>query len=108
VEPEGSPVLAGGAPGPHKIPGTGPGFIPKILNRDIFDDILHIRDEDAQQMARRLAREEGILVGTSAAASVFFAIETAKSLPPTAKVLAIAPDSGERYLSSDLFLDEDE
>lgn len=108
VEPAGSPVLAGGAPGPHKIPGTGPGFIPKILNRAAFDDILHIRDEDAQRMARRLAREEGILVGASAAASVFYAIETAKSLPPSARVLAIAPDSGERYLSSDLFADEEE
>ena len=103
VEPAGSPVLAGGKPGPHKIPGTGPGFVPKILNRDIFDGILHIKDEDAQQMARRLAREEGILVGASAAAAAFFAVRIASDLPPSARVLSIAPDYGERYLSSDLF-----
>jgi len=104
VEPAGSPVLAGGKPGPHKIPGTGPGFVPKILNRDIFDGILHIKDEDAQQMARRIAREEGILVGASAAAAAFFAVRIAADLPPSARVLSIAPDYGERYLSSDLFV----
>lgn len=103
VEPAGSPVLAGGKPGPHKIPGTGPGFVPRILNRSIFHEILHIQDEDAQRMARRLAAEEGILVGASAAASAFFAVEVAKKLPPQSKVLSLAPDSGERYLSSDLF-----
>lgn len=103
VEPAGSPVLAGGKPGPHKIPGTGPGFIPSILNRSIFHDILHIKDEDAQQMARRLASEEGILVGASSAASAYYAVEAAKMLPACANVLCIAPDNGERYLSSDLF-----
>lgn len=104
VEPAGSPVLSGGKPGPHKIPGTGPGFIPRILNRDIIDEILLIKDEDAQNMARRLAAEEGILVGASGAASAYFAIEIAKKLPAEARVLSIAPDSGERYLSSDLFV----
>jgi cysteine synthase len=103
VEPFGSPVLSGGVPGPHKIPGTGPGFIPKILNREIFDEILHIKDEDAQVMARRLAAEEGIFVGASGAASTHFAIEIAKKLPSSARVLCFAPDTGERYLSSDLF-----
>ncbi|MFC7687444.1 cysteine synthase A [Ureibacillus sp. GCM10028918] len=103
VEPAGSPVLAGGTPGPHKIPGTGPGFIPKILNREVFDEILHIDDDDAQIIARRLASEEGILVGASGAASAYFAIELAKKLPLSAKVLCLAPDTGERYLSSDLF-----
>lgn len=103
VEPAGSPVLAGGKPGPHKIPGTGPGFIPKILNREVYDEILHIEDDDAQITARRLAAEEGILVGSSGAASAYFAMELAKKLPPTAKVLCLAPDTGERYLSSDLF-----
>lgn len=103
VEPAGSPVLAGGKPGPHKIPGTGPGFVPKILNRGVFDGILHIQDEDAQRMARRLAKEEGILVGASAAAAAFFAVRIAADLPTSARVLSIAPDSGERYLSSDLF-----
>jgi cysteine synthase len=103
VEPYGSPVLSGGKPGPHKIPGTGPGFIPKILNRNLYDDIFLIKDEDAQMMARRLAAEEGILVGASAAASAYYAVEVAKQLPKGARVLCIAPDSGERYLSSDLF-----
>ncbi len=103
VEPLGSPVLSGGQPGPHKIPGTGPGFIPKILNREIYDEILHIKDEDAQIMARRLAAEEGIFVGASGAASAHFAIEIASQLPESARVLSLAPDTGERYLSSDLF-----
>jgi cysteine synthase A len=103
VEPAGSPVLSGGKPGPHKIPGTGPGFIPTILNRDVYDEVLLIEDEDAQVMARRLAAEEGIFVGASGAASAHFAIQVAKSLPSSARVLCLAPDTGERYLSSDLF-----
>jgi cysteine synthase A len=103
VEPAGSPVLAGGEPGPHKIPGTGPGFIPKILNREVFDEILHIEDVDAQITARRLAAEEGILVGASGAASAYFAIQLAKQLQKNNRVLCLAPDTGERYLSSDLF-----
>src|SRR5579875_1515345 len=69
VEPAGSPVLSGGEPGPHKIPGTGPGFIPPVLNRDVYDELLHIEDQDAEVMARRLAAEEGILVGPSGAAA---------------------------------------
>lgn len=105
VEPKGSPVLSGGKPGPHKIPGTGPGFVPKILNRDIIDEILLIRDEDAQKMARRLAAEEGIFVGASGAASAHFAVEIAKQLSNKQRVLCLAPDTGERYLSSDLFVD---
>ncbi|WP_312097092.1 cysteine synthase A [Niallia sp.] len=104
VEPFGSPVLSGGKPGPHKIPGTGPGFIPKILNRDIFDEVLLIKDPDAEIMARRLASEEGIFVGASGASSAHFAVQIANELPPTAKVLCLAPDTGERYLSSDLFV----
>ncbi|EMR06189.1 Cysteine synthase [Bhargavaea cecembensis DSE10] len=103
VEPKGSPVLSGGEPGPHKIPGTGPGFVPAILNRDVYDEILLIEDEDAQVMARRLAAEEGIFVGASAAASAHFAVQVAKKLPKGANVLCLAPDTGERYLSSDLF-----
>lgn len=103
VEPAGSPVLSGGEPGPHKIPGTGPGFIPSILNRNIYDEILHIEDDDAQVMARRLSAEEGIFVGASGAASAHMAIQVAKNLPSTANVLCLAPDTGERYLSSDLF-----
>lgn len=103
VEPKGSPVLSGGEPGPHKIPGTGPGFIPSILNRDIFTEILLIEDQDAQSMARRLAAEEGILLGASGAASAFFAVQIASRLPKDARVLCIAPDTGDRYLSSDLY-----
>lgn len=103
IEPAGSPVLSGGQPGPHKIPGTGPGFVPGILNRSSYDEILLIQDEDAQTMARRLAREEGIFVGASAAASAFFAVQIAAGLPAAARVLCLAPDTGERYLSSDLF-----
>lgn len=103
VEPFGSPVLSGGVPGPHKIPGTGPGFIPKILNREIYDEILLIKDEDAEVMARSLAAEEGIFVGASGASTAHFAVEIAKKLPSSARVLCLAPDTGERYLSSDLF-----
>ena len=103
VEPYGSPVISGGKPGPHKIPGTGPGFVPELLNREIYDEILLIKDEDAQDMARLLARKEGIFVGASAAASAHFAVEIAKKLPAGARVLCMAPDTGERYLSSDLF-----
>lgn len=105
VEPFGSPVLSGGKPGPHKIPGTGPGFIPELLNQNIYDQVLLIKDEDAQHMARSLARKEGIFVGASAAASAFQAVEIAKTLPADARVLCLAPDTGERYLSSDLFAD---
>ncbi len=104
VEPAGSPVLSGGQPGPHKIPGTGPGFIPKILNRNSFDEILLIEDAQAQNMARRLAAEEGILLGASGSASTFHAIGLAAKLPKTARVLCLAPDTGERYLSTDLYL----
>lgn len=103
VEPFGSPVISGGNPGPHKIPGTGPGFVPELLNREIYDEILLIKDEDAQEMARLLARKEGIFVGASAAAAAHYAVEVAKKLPKGSRVLCMAPDTGERYLSSDLF-----
>lgn len=103
VEAKNSPVLAGGRPGPHKIVGTGPGFVPKILNTGIWDELLHIEDHEAYQMARQLAKAEGILVGASGAASIFFACKVARELGPGKRVLAVAPDNGERYLSSDLF-----
>lgn len=103
VEAKNSPVLAGGKPGPHKIVGTGPGFVPKILNTGIWDQLLHIEDHEAVQMARRLAMEEGILLGASGAASLFFALKVAKELGHGKRVLAVAPDNGERYLSSDLY-----
>lgn len=103
VEPKGSPVLSGGEPGPHKIVGTGPGFIPTILNQNVYDEILLVEDDPAQQMARDLASKEGILLGTSGAASVYWGIEVAKKLQKDARVLSLAPDTGERYLSSDLY-----
>jgi cysteine synthase A len=103
VEPAGSPVLSGGQPGPHKLVGTSPGFIPAILNQKVYDEIMRIEDEDALTMMRRLAREEGILVGPSSGASVFAAVEVAKRLGEGKRVLCMAPDTGERYLSMNLF-----
>ncbi len=103
VEPAGSPVLSGGKPGPHKLVGTSPGFIPPILNQTIYDEILKIEDADAYNIVRRLAREEGILVGPSSGAACYAAIEVANRLPPNEVVVAIACDKGERYLSTDLF-----
>ncbi|QHJ72064.1 cysteine synthase A [Planococcus halotolerans] len=103
VEPKGSPVLSGGKPGKHKLVGTSPGFIPDILNTKIYDEIFAIEDEDAIDIFRRVAREEGIFVGPSAGATIYAAIEIAKRLGAGKKVLCIAPDTGERYLSMNLF-----
>ncbi|WLR50363.1 cysteine synthase A [Bacillus tianshenii] len=103
VEPDGSPVLSGGKPGKHKLVGTSPGFIPDILNTDVYDEIFRIRDEQAYDITRRLAQEEGILVGTSAGAACYAALEVAKRKSPDEIVVVIAPDTGERYLSGDLF-----
>ncbi|WP_026563264.1 cysteine synthase A [Bacillus sp. UNC41MFS5] len=103
VEPKGSPVLSGGKPGKHKLVGTSPGFIPDILNQDVYDEIHQINDEDAYDIARRLATEEGILVGPSSGGACFAAIEVAKRLTPNDVVVCIACDTGERYLTSDLF-----
>lgn len=103
VEPKGSPVLSGGKPGKHKLVGTSPGFIPSILNTKIYDEIMAIQDEDAIEIFKRVAREEGIFVGPSAGATIYAAIEIAKRLGSGKKVLCIAPDTGERYLSMNLF-----
>ncbi|NHM33105.1 cysteine synthase A [Neobacillus terrae] len=103
VEPKGSPVLSGGKPGRHKLVGTSPGFIPEILNQKVYDEIHQISDEDAYETVRRLAREEGILVGPSSGGACFAALEVAKRLSPDQAVVCIACDTGERYLSSDLF-----
>ncbi|WP_308314684.1 cysteine synthase A [Bacillus sp. V3-13] len=103
VEPAGSPVLSGGNPGKHKLVGTSPGFIPEILNQDVYDQIHQIKDEEAYEITRRLAREEGILVGPSSGAACFAAIEAAKKLTPDDVVVCMVADTGERYLSSDLF-----
>lgn len=103
VEPKGSPVLSGGKPGRHKLVGTSPGFIPPILNTGIYNEIIQVNDEDAYEITRRLAREEGILVGPSSGASVYAAIEVAKRKKPDEVVVCMTADTGERYLSSDLF-----
>lgn len=103
VEPKGSPVLSGGQPGPHKLVGTSPGFIPPILNTGIYDEIVQVEDENALDTARLLASREGILVGPSAGASVWAALQLARRMGQGKRVLCIAPDTGERYLSMDVF-----
>jgi cysteine synthase A len=96
-------VLAGGAPGPHRIQGIGAGFVPKVLDRDVITRIVHVEDEDAYAMKQRLAREEGLLVGISAGANVYAACRVASELGPDANVVTILCDTGERYFSLDSF-----
>jgi cysteine synthase A len=103
VEPEASPVLSGGLPGYHKIQGIGAGFIPSVLDTAIYDEIIKISDEEAANYTRRLAREEGILVGISSGATCAAAIQVARRLGKDATVLTILADAGERYLTTDLF-----
>lgn len=103
AEPAGSPVLSGGKPGKHKLVGTSPGFIPSILDLDLIDELIQITDEQAYETTRRLAREEGILVGPSSGASVYAAIQVAKRFTPEDIVVCMTNDTGERYLSGDLF-----
>ncbi len=103
VEPAASPVISGGKPGPHKIQGIGAGFIPAVLNQTLIDQIIQVSNEDAYKIARRLAREEGLLVGISSGAAVSAALQVAATLGEGKNVVVIAPDTGERYLSTDLF-----
>ncbi|GGM41503.1 cysteine synthase [Paraliobacillus quinghaiensis] len=103
VEPKGSPVLSGGKPGKHKLVGTSPGFIPDILNTSIYNEIMPIADEDAISMFKQMGTKEGIFIGPSGGAAVYAAIDVAKRLGKGKKVVCIAPDTGERYLSMNLF-----
>jgi cysteine synthase len=99
VEPARSPVLSGGRARPHAIQGIGASFVPGVLNRELIDEIITVRDEDAITWSRRLAREEGLLVGISAGAAAFAACAYAATLTPAQLVLTVLPDTGERYLS---------
>ena len=104
VEPDASPVLSGGAKGPHKLQGIGAGFVPAVLNTKIYDEIICVKDDDALETARRMAREEGLLVGISAGAATWAALQVARRTANTGKlILVIIPDFGERYLSTALF-----
>ena len=104
VEPDGSPVLSGGSPGPHKIQGIGAGFIPQVLNRDVVDEIICVTNDDAGETARRLAKLEGILAGISSGAALWAALEVARRKENKGKtIVVILPDTGERYLTTWLF-----
>jgi cysteine synthase A len=104
VEPDTSPVLSGGPPGPHKIQGIGAGFVPDVLQMDLLDEVIKVSYDDAVATARRLAREEGILVGVSSGAATWAALQVAARKEYAGKtIVVILPDTGERYLSTDLF-----
>ncbi|MDX5475404.1 MAG: cysteine synthase A [Bacillaceae bacterium] len=103
VEPNDSPVLSGGKPGPHKIQGIGAGFIPEILNTKIYDEVIKVKNEEAFEYARLTAKTEGLLGGISSGAAIYAALQVAKKLGKGKKVLAIIPSNGERYLSTPLY-----
>ncbi|MBR0467261.1 MAG: cysteine synthase A [Clostridia bacterium] len=107
VEPKGSPVLSTGVAGPHKIQGIGAGFVPDVLNTDIYDEIFTVENEEAFATGRLIAKKEGVLVGISSGAALFAAIETAKKEENSGKnIVVLLPDTGERYLSTPMFSEE--
>lgn len=107
VEPNDSPVLSGGAPGPHKIQGIGAGFVPDVFNGDIINEIYKVRNEEAFETSRKLAKTEGLLVGISSGAAIYASTEIAKRPENKGKtIVVLLPDTGERYLSTDLFKEE--
>ncbi|MBH0231818.1 cysteine synthase A [Halobacillus yeomjeoni] len=108
IEPEGSPVLSGGEPGPHKIQGIGAGFVPGILNTSIYDEVYQVTMEDSYAAAREAARKDGILGGVSSGSAIHVAKQVAKKLGKGKKVVAIIPSNGERYLSTPLYQFEEE
>ena len=109
VEPANSPVLSGGKPGPHKIQGIGAGFVPDVLRTDLIDEIIKVTNEDAGAIARRLAREEGILAGISSGAATWAALQVARRPESNGKlIVVILPDTGERYLTTWLFQESDQ
>lgn len=103
VEPSASPVLSGGQKGPHKIQGIGAGFVPQILDRSVIDEIVTVTNETAFETSRALGKSEGLLVGISSGAAISVAIEKAKELGKGKRIVVVAPDNGERYLSTELF-----
>ncbi|MDV2686777.1 cysteine synthase A [Alkalihalophilus sp. As8PL] len=107
VEPQDSPILSGGNPGPHKIQGIGAGFVPDILDTKVYDEVIQVSTEQAFEYARRAAKEEGILGGISSGAAIYAALQLAEKLGPGKKVVAIIPSNGERYLSTPLYQFED-
>ncbi|HCZ0229443.1 TPA: cysteine synthase A [Staphylococcus aureus] len=107
IEPEASPVLSGGEPGPHKLQGLGAGFIPGTLNTEIYDSIIKVGNDTAMEMSRRVAKEEGILAGISSGAAIYAAIQKAKELGKGKTVVTVLPSNGERYLSTPLYSFDD-
>ena len=104
VEPDASPVLSGGTKGPHKLQGIGAGFVPAVLNTKVYDEIIRVKDDDAMETARRMAMEEGLLVGISSGAAAWAALQVANRKENAGKlIVVIIPDFGERYLSTALF-----
>jgi cysteine synthase A len=103
VEPATSPVLSGGQPGPHAIPGIGAGFVPRILNTRVYDEVIQVTNGQAAEMTKRLAREEGLLVGISSGAACWAALQVAARLGKGKRVVTLFPDGGERYLTTGVF-----